>query len=112
MTNLPPPQKDLAVKLALENKWKEAYEENKRLLEEKPEDIDTLNRIAYTLIKLGKFRKAKELYQQVKKIDKTNPIALKNIKRLDNMNKNSVGLTNSSVNLNLQDVFIEEAGKT
>lgn len=68
MTNLPSPSKDLAVKLALENKWKEAYEENKRLLEENPNDVDSLNRIAYSLVKLGKFKKAKEYYQLVIKL--------------------------------------------
>ncbi len=112
MINLTPPSKDLAVKLALENKWKEAYEENRRLLLENPEDIDSLNRIAYALIKLGKFRKAREFYQQVIKLDKTNPIALKNSKRLENISKKGINIPSSTQNMNLQDVFIEEAGKT
>jgi tetratricopeptide (TPR) repeat protein len=112
MTN-PPPSKDTAVKLAIENKWEEAYSENKRLLEANPEDIETLNRLAYTLIKLGKYRKAKEFYSKVIKIDKTNPIAIKNIRRLENISKSGTHIPNSSPpGVNIQDVFIEEAGKT
>jgi tetratricopeptide (TPR) repeat protein len=104
--------KDLAVKLALENKWSEAYEENKKLLLENPEDIETLNRMAYALIKLGKFRKAKEFYQEVIKLDKTNPIALKNIRRLESMTKQGFTPSQPNPGINLQDLFIEEAGKT
>lgn len=111
MTNNPP-SRDAAVKFALENKWEEAYKENKKLLDEDPDNVDTLNRIAYSLIKLGKFRKAKEFYQKVIKIDKTNPIALKNARRLETISKQSGVPAYSQVGVNLQGVFIEEAGKT
>lgn len=112
MTN--PASQDLAVKYALENKWKEAFEENKRLLAENPDDIDTLNRIAYASVKLGKFNKAKEFYKEVLRRDKTNPIAIKNVRRIETISlrssKNIPLYTTGGVNL--QDVFIEEAGKT
>jgi hypothetical protein len=107
-----PPSKDLAVKLALENKWEEAYNENKRLLAENPDDIETLNRTAYALIKLGKYRKAKDFYQEVIKIDKTNPIALKNLKRLETIVKGGNTVPSSTLGVQMHDVFIEEAGKT
>lgn len=111
MTNSP--SRDVAVKLALENKWDEAAEENKKLLIEDPDNVDTLNRLAYSYVKLGKFRKAKEYYQMVIKLDKTNPIALKNVKRLDTVSKRAPEiLTSPMAFTNLQDVFIEEAGKT
>lgn len=113
MINLP--SRDLAVKFALENRWEEAYKENKRLLEEDPDDVDTLNRLAYSLTKLRKFRKAKEYYNKVLKIDKTNPIALKNLKRLETISKRSIvdiEVITPTVGVNLSDVFIEEAGKT
>ncbi|HVZ66683.1 MAG TPA: tetratricopeptide repeat protein [Patescibacteria group bacterium] len=113
MTNSP--SRDLAVKYALENKWEEAYEENKKLLEEDPDSIDTLNRIAYTLVKLNKFKKAKEFYQKVLKLDKTNPIAVKNVRRIDTMSQGSgkdQPASNQNHNISFQDVFIEEAGKT
>jgi len=109
----------LAIKYALENDWQKAYAENKKIFSENPEDIDTLNRLAYSLIKLGKFQKAKTFYQKVVRIDKTNPIAVKNLKRLETISKRglgSVGVQNNTPNdgsrVNLQELFIEEAGKT
>lgn len=108
------PSRDVAIKLALENKWQEAYEENIRLLEENPEDIDTLNRIAYSLLKLGDYKKATEYYTMVVTMDKTNPIAIKNLKRLETISqKDYVAHDNKPLSItNLTDVFIEEAGKT
>lgn len=107
------PSRDLAIKYALQNNWEAAYQENLRLLEEK-EDIDTLNRIAYALTKLGKFKKAKTYYQMVLKTDKTNPIAQKNIRRIETLSTRD-GDTPPVPHLtgvSMQDVFIEEAGKT
>lgn len=114
MTN--PPSRDAAVKYAIENRWEEAYRENKRLLADNPNDIDTFNRIAHALVKLGKFKKAKDYYQKVIKADKTNPIALKNLKRLETISKGAASKNLSSVQngspMDFQGVFIEEAGKT
>lgn len=107
------PSRDAAIKYALENKWEEAYRENLRLLEENPCDLETLNRIGYSLIRLGKFRKAQEYYQKVIRIDKTNPIATKNLKRLESMSKRNFKKPDGQAKIsNIQDVFIEEAGKT
>jgi tetratricopeptide (TPR) repeat protein len=109
-----PPNRDTAIKLALENKWEEARRENERLLEENPQDIDTLNRLAYSFMKLGKFRKAKEFYQKVVDLDKTNPIAIKNLRRLETISKRNFKVPNGKVTtmVPLQDLYIEEAGRT
>jgi len=109
-----PPSRDTAIKFALENKWEEAYEENLKLLAENPDEIDTLNRTAYALIKLGKYKKAKEYYQKVVFFDKTNPIAIKNLRRIDTISKRAFKKSDeTTINLsNMTDVFIEEAGKT
>lgn len=109
------PLKDLAIKYALENKWEEALKINLKILEaEEEESIDALNRLAFTYIKLGKFKKSKETYQRVISIDKTNPIALKNLKKLETISKqkpNKDASTNTT-GIHIHDVFIEEAGKT
>lgn len=108
------PSRDAAIKFALENKWEEARRENQKLLDESPSDVDTLNRLAYSLIKLGKFRKAREYYQAVIKIDKTNPIALKNLKRLETISKRVFQKDDGkTIDIaTIQDLYIEEAGKT
>lgn len=107
------PSRAAAIKYALDNKWEEAYRENLKLLEENPDDLETINRIGYSLIRLGKFRKAREYYQKVISIDKTNPIATKNLKRLETMSKRNFKKPDGQAQIsNIQDVYIEEAGKT
>ncbi len=110
-----PASRDLAIKYALDNKWEEACRENKKLLEENPNDVDTTNRLAYSLVKLGKFKKAKEFYLKVLKIDKTNPIATKNLKRIETISKRSadeISAYTPAQFTTMTDSFIEEAGKT
>lgn len=108
-----PPSRDSAIKFALDNKWEEACQENQRLLVDNPADIETLNRLAYSFVKLGKYKKAKEYYESVVDLDKTNPIALKNLRRIDMMSKTSYKKPDNSIPLaSMIDVFIEEAGKT
>lgn len=109
------PLKDLAIKSALENNWQEALILNQKILEEYPNDVDTLNRLAFAMIKLGKFEGAKEMYKKVVSIDKTNPIALKNLRRIEFMSKlkKSDALPSYADSANLiENLFIEEAGKT
>lgn len=105
------PSRDTAIKFALENKWEEAYEENLKLLSENSEDIDTINRTAYSALKLGKYKQAKDYYSQVVALDATNPIAIKNLRRLETISKGNVKKTNVTIS-NMTDIFIEEAGKT
>ncbi len=71
-----PPVKNLAIKKALENNWEDAASLNQQLLEEDPQDIDTMNRLGFALMKLGKCRKAKDVFRNVLNFDESNPIAL------------------------------------
>ena len=104
--------KDLAIKYALENNWPKACEANLKLLAEEPENVDTLNRLAFSYMKLGKFKKAKSTSLKVKVLDKTNPIAIKNLRKLETISKQK-GADNSIPTVtHMRDVFIEEAGKT
>lgn len=113
------PLKDLAVKAALENNWQEAIKINISLIEENPKDIDAYNRLAFSYLKIGKFKKAKETYSLALALDKTNPIALRNLKKLETVSKQkkpagAAPLTNGNTSLNvpMHNLFIEEAGKT
>lgn len=112
------PLKDLAVKAALENNWQEAVKINISLIEDDAQDIDAYNRLAFSYLKLGKFKKAKDTYAQALFIDKTNPIALRNLKKLETVSKQkkTVGQAqpnvNSNSNMTMHNLFIEEAGKT
>lgn len=85
--------------------WNSAIIFNRQLLEESPNDIDTLNRLAYACLSAGDVKEAKNLYQKVLTLDMKNPIALKNLKRLSDTD-----FKRSNVQLN--NLFIEEPGKT
>lgn len=126
------PLKNLAIKKALENNWQEASLLNKKILRENPKDIDALNRLAFSLMRLGKYKKARTFYKKVIAIDKTNPIALRNLKRVDALLKNKgkseeISFSKSKYNIvknsgrendeektyfSIDELFIEEAGKT
>lgn len=109
------PQKTLAIQAALSNNWKLAEEINSELLEENPNDIDSLNRLGFAYMKLSKFKKAKDIYKKALALDNSNPIALKNIKRLDTVSKEEKGKNGGTPHLTspvFADIYIEEAGKT
>lgn len=110
MLNSPIPSlKTIAIQTALSGDWEKAIEINKSIIKEDPQDIDALNRLAFAFSILGKNKDAKSTYQKVLKIDSLNPLALRNIKKLDgkvqgsNLSKTVFQLTNT---------FIEEQGKT
>ena len=94
-----------AIQAALKGDWKLAVQLNETLLEENPDDIDTLNRLAFAKASLGQTKEAKALYQKVLQLDTKNPIATRNIKRLS-----SLSATQGQALMN--NIFIEEPGKT
>ncbi len=99
-----------AIQTALLGDWTNAIQLNQTILEETPEDIDTLNRLAFALTSIGNTKEAKSLYQQVLALDVQNPIALRNLKRLQE------GITPSKTNslppAHVSNLFIEEPGRT
>ncbi len=111
------PLKTLAIESALQNNWKAAVQYNEELLLENPNDIDSLNRLGFALMKTGKYKKAKEAFLKITAIDRTNPIALKNLKRLETVSSIKENTNEETNNLNSthfsrSSLFIEEAGKT
>ena len=105
------PLKDIAIKLALEKKWDQAIETNLQILEENPHDIDTLNRIGFAYIQNSQNTKAQEVYKKVLSLDPSNPIALKNLKKAESENNGSTS-QQKTYETNINDLYIEEAGKT
>lgn len=104
--------KQLAIQKALENNWSEAVTLNLQLLTENPMDVDTLNRLAFAYIKIRDFKKAKSTYKKVIELDRSNPIALKNLKKLEFISQQGQGVDSRLIAPIAHDLFIEEAGKT
>lgn len=103
--------KDKAIQAMLLGDWKNVISLNKTLISENPKDIDALNRLAYAFTILGKIRDAKSAYRKVLKIDILNQIAIRNVKRL-----NDLGYKSFAKNLcpikSFSNTFLEETGKT
>lgn len=104
--------KDKAIKLALENSWEEAISTNLEILESTSKDIDTLKRLAFAYMQSGKYEEAKGTYSQIIELDKTNPIAVKNLKKLSALSQQKNGSNLVSHLNHMDNVFIQEAGKT
>lgn len=102
-------QKNLAIQATLEGNWKLAITINEALLKRSPLDIETLNRLAFVYTIIGKTTQAKNVYKKVLEIDIFNPIALKNLKRLDNT---SSLITTAPTPQSVTNMFLEENGKT
>lgn len=97
--------KSQAIQTALVGDWENAININKQILQDEPDNIDTLNRLAFAYLSQGCTKDAKQIYEKVLSLDMKNPIALKNLKRLNDP-------TIRKVNLQLNNQFIEEPGKT
>lgn len=99
-----------AIRSALNQNWLEAIRLNQQLLEIEENDVETLNRLAYAYLKVGNLNLAKTTYKKVLKIDKYNPIAIKNLERLGTLTKND--LHHDPTAFPTPTVFLEEPGKT
>lgn len=102
------PLKTQAVQTALQGDWQAAIILNQMLLEENPNDIDALNRLAFAKLSIGDVKEAKNIYQKVLDLDANNPIASKNLQRLAGNTSQSV----NGIHIQVNNVFIEESGKT
>jgi len=71
-----------AIKLATENRWKEAVAANESILEVFPTDVDALNRLGRAHLELGEYKKAKDAYSKALELSPSNMIAKKNLERL------------------------------
>ncbi|HSW47585.1 MAG TPA: hypothetical protein VLG67_00745 [Candidatus Saccharimonadales bacterium] len=97
--------KSQAIQTALVGDWHNAINLNELILKEYPDDINTLNRLGFALLSVGNAKDAKTVYEKVLSLDMKNPIAIRNIKRLD-------GKNSTKSNITLNNLFIEETGKT
>ncbi len=102
-----PNLEDQAIKAALDGNWTVAIELNQTILEENPNSIPALNRLAKAYTQLGENDKAIAAYEQVLCLDKFNSIAQKKCALLKTGPCAPTGCTKI-----VTTDFIEEPGKT
>jgi len=103
-----------AIQAALSSDWNKAHELNLQIIAQAPNDITALNRLARTEWELGNINEAQGLYQKVLELDKYNPIATKNLKRLclkKMPHQYNFQQENAQKPL-CSDLFLKEPGKT
>lgn len=96
-----------AIQAAVSGDWKTAERLNSTILEQNPNDIDALLRLAHALSQLGKTREAATFCEKVLKIDQYNQFAIRGLSRLKKMKKTKIFSHHG-----LQTLFVEEPGKT
>lgn len=108
-----------AINAALNSQWQNAIELNEKILEQFPQDLDTLNRLARACLELGDVGRSQKIYKEVLGIDPYNVIASKNMRRFQLFKGTTEELSSSLVKSmkngsSSKSVtnFIEEPGKT
>lgn len=98
-----------AVNKALKGKWQDAVEINQSILEKNPKNVATLNRLAKAYFELGNLKNAKATYKKVLEVERYNPIALKNLKKIESLKSTPSPSLNNQPR---ESLFLEEPGKT
>jgi hypothetical protein len=99
-----------AISLAMKNRWDEAAQLNREILDLFPNEVDAYNRLGKALTELGRYGEARDAYAQAVKLDPLNGIAAKNLQRLGKLAaEGAAAPAPSPVDPRL---FIEESGKT
>lgn len=101
---------DEAIELALASKWVEAVQLNRSIMDRFGPDEDTLNRLGKAYTELGQLDEAIDAYQGALKLNPVNPIAQKNIAKLQAL-RGGQPVPTSKAKVDV-DAFIEETGKT
>jgi tetratricopeptide (TPR) repeat protein len=110
-----------AIALAMQNRWSEAADVNRKIIELYPNDADAYNRLGKALLEMGRYRDALSTYRKAVELDPNNIIAKKNVERLVHLadkepaaapeptRRPTDGEAERVINPN---IFIEETGKT
>jgi hypothetical protein len=103
-------QTDAAIQLAMSNRWEEAVNVNRSIIQLFPNDGDSHNRLGKALMELGRYNEAKRAYKKALELDPMNQIAKKNLDRLNVLVKSKMAQA-ATVQVD-PTLFIEETGKT
>jgi tetratricopeptide (TPR) repeat protein len=112
-----------AIALAMQNRWAEAADVNRKIIELYPNDADAYNRLGKALLEMARYREALTTYKKAIELDPNNIIAKKNVERLAHLAAQEPAAeaapvkdaprptTGEGERIN-PNIFIEETGKT
>ena len=95
-----------AIDAAKNANWQCAVSMNEEILTKNPKDLEAMNRLGLAYLKLDKVKNARQTFKAVIKIDRSNIIANKHLKKIKN-NEKAPDVVFSNNN-----DFIEEPGKS
>jgi len=102
-----------AIQLAAQNRWQEAVEVNRQILDAFPNDVDAHNRLGKALMELGAYAEARDAYGGAAQLDPSNTIASKNLARLAKLAEEAPAGASAPPSAPVDPrLFIEESGKT
>ncbi len=108
-----------AISLAMQNRWSEAADVNRKIIELYPNDSDAYNRLGKALMEMGLYRDALTTYKKAIELDPNNIIAKKNVERLVHLADKASALPQEPLRRESKaaervnpTIFIEETGKT
>jgi tetratricopeptide (TPR) repeat protein len=99
-----------AIDLAMQSRWSDAIVANEAILDDYPDDLEAYNRLGKALTEVGRVRDAKAAFGRSLEMSPHNPIARKNLDRLQKLDDSEPDST--IYGCAVGDTFIEEIGKT
>ncbi len=107
-----------ALELAGEGRWEESEQVNRDILARFPRDFEAMNRLGKAFAEQHRYSDARDIYQKVLEIEPTNPIARKNVARMELLStqpvetNGTVGIAREARPQARQAMFIEEPGQS
>lgn len=105
-----------ALELAGEGRWEDAEQINRDILARFPRDFEAMNRLGKAFAEQHRYSDARDTYQKVLEIEPTNPIARKNVARMELLSAQVLTETNGAARearpQARQNMFIEEPGQS
>lgn len=94
----------------MQSRWSDAVEANEAILDDFPDNLEAYNRLGKALTEIGRIRDAKTAFGHSVELSPHNPIARKNLDRLQQLDDTEpVDMIHGCA---VGDTFIEEIGKT
>lgn len=100
-----------AIELAMNNRWVEAIDVNKEIIEVFPSDVEAHNRLGKALMERGRYSEAREAFKAALDLAPNNTITKKNLHRLSLLEVEKAPPVEDRLKM-APHLFIEETGKT